>query len=539
MARRPRPDGGERDTLEAQRVADAERAILGCVFMRAAALDACEELEPESFDDRRNGEVFAVMRSLAADQIAIDPLTVGDALTRKGVLGAVGGFAYLSDLVSSVVTADNVGHYVAIVVEASLVRTLRVRLGELAAHAEVDPRETVARAIRVVEQLKKYQKPPAEPSPIAADLIEELSMPMATFPTGFADLDALLSGGFKARQLVVCVAPPGAGKSGLALEIGKRMSLSRPVVYVSSELDTAEIIARLAAPLVGKTVDEVLRLQVDPSEIRDALRAYDFHPVEMLRPGVDVMATIRSYVERNRSPAGDPPIVIVDYLQDLVAVDAEDLRLAVSRLAVELRQLAIEFNTAIMAIAATGRAFYAPGAKKALVDADDPSAYLSAAKESGKVEFAASVILFLDTESKVSPSGDATARIAVAKARRGRKGFVGLRFHGPSGHWFSDADAVETMRLAKQAPTKPHVVSEDLKARILRFVRNSCEPPTRNDIASGIAANRREVLMALEVMVSGKNRMLVAEKTAYLDSRQRRREREVLKVAPTVGNADD
>src|SRR5499427_5583752 len=297
MARRPRPDGGERDTLEAQRVADAERAILGCVFMRAAALDACEELEPESFDDRRNGEVFAVMRSLAADQIAIDPLTVG-------------GFAYLSDLVSSVVTADNVGHYVAIVVEASLVRTLRVRLGELAAHAEVDPRETVARAIRVVEQLKKYQKPPAEPSPIAADLIEELSMPMATFPTGFADLDALLSGGFKARQLVVCVAPPGAGKSGLALEIGKRMSLSRPVVYVSSELDTAEIIARLAAPLVGKTVDEVLRLQVDPSEIRDALRAYDFHPVEMLRPGVDVMATIRSYVERNRSPAGDPPIVI-------------------------------------------------------------------------------------------------------------------------------------------------------------------------------------------------------------------------------------
>jgi hypothetical protein len=58
---------------------------------------------------------------------------------------------------------------------------------------------------------------------------------------------------------------------------------------------------------------------------------------------------------------------------------------------------------------------------------------LTAAKESGDLDFLANAMIFLDVwESDVDV---ARARIAVAKSRRGRPGFVGARFHGALGRW--------------------------------------------------------------------------------------------------------
>src|SRR5262244_2682985 len=90
---------------------DAEASVLGGVLLRNEALNAIDTLAAEHFYDPKHREVFAAMKALEAKSRPIDPITLEEELGRSGKLAAIGGLAFLADLVSAVPTADNVSHY--------------------------------------------------------------------------------------------------------------------------------------------------------------------------------------------------------------------------------------------------------------------------------------------------------------------------------------------------------------------------------------------------------------------------------------------
>jgi hypothetical protein len=96
----------------------------------------------------------------------------------------------------------------------------------------------------------------------------------------------------------------------------------------------------------------------------------------------------------------------------------------------------------MLVVSSVSRAYYGIQRQESMRKADDPSVYLAAAKESGDVDYAAAVVVHLDV-LPVEPGVDhRVARLAVAKSRHGRTGFVGARFYGASGRWAAGPDDV-------------------------------------------------------------------------------------------------
>lgn len=326
-------------------------------------------------------------------------------------------------------------------------------------------------------------------------LSDLFSAPQQTFSTGFKRLDELLDGGVKARQVTAIAAPTGAGKSAFALELTRVLCTQRPVLYITTELEPEEIAARTAGPLIGARASDILALRADPRVAAAAVKGWPIFPFELEDEGdVDPLERVRLQIQVVRDFTGITPIVLVDYLQELAAEDAERRRGAVARVAKRLRLYARKLDTAIIAISSVARSLYSPGARKLMSDETDPRSWLSSAKESGEIEYAAAVFVYLDTDTKVGPTGESSARLIVAKSRRGRVGFVGLRFHGPTGRFWEHEEALNDM-----GPEKRVI---ELENKIMEIVRSAKTPKTKDEIAKAARGNRTENLRIIGGLIS-------------------------------------
>lgn len=326
-----------------------------------------------------------------------------------------------------------------------------------------------------------------------ADALRSLAAtpPLVPVPTGIEQLDALLDGGLRAKRLYVLCGPPGAGKTAFVGELTRRMRTAVPVLLCSTEIEPDEQAARLVAPAMGASADSILRHTVSPE--RGAKEA-DGWPVALVdldavtESDVDPLSVITLHVDALAKAHGKRPIVIVDYLQDLVSFDPERRRLGVSSMARRLRQLARNLDVPLLACSSVSRAHYG-GAPRAAGDegeAEDPRAWLAAAKESGDIEFAAAGLMYLDT-SPAEPGEDAPARVIVAKARMGQVGFVGLRFDGARGAFHESSAALASMgKAARNAEDDGKVLAE-----IGRW-RSSPKPWREIRTDAGIAGTRAD-----------------------------------------------
>ena len=79
--------------------AEAERAILGAIVLDNSLVNqAVELLRPEDFYVRAHQAVFRSMIALSERGSEINPILLGEELRRDGMLEAVGGIAFISEL---------------------------------------------------------------------------------------------------------------------------------------------------------------------------------------------------------------------------------------------------------------------------------------------------------------------------------------------------------------------------------------------------------------------------------------------------------
>jgi replicative DNA helicase len=260
--------------------------------------------------------------------------------------------------------------------------------------------------------------------------------------TGVAQLDNML-GGFN-EGLYLLAGPPGMGKTTLALQIAAAATTDVPVVVVTFEHGPANITLKLLCARAGVNLHDVQRGYADLAKLRAAAEAWE--PVAQRLAVVEgssqlTVAQVRAQARRAmRQHQTERCLVVVDYLQ-LWAKVAEDLRgnfsvrERVDMLGGLLRELALGLRSPVLALAlaSQNRSAGNYGNGKG-------SAALDSLKESGDLEYAADVVLFLtEAQERIATPPARAVELTVAKNRHGDTGKVGLIFRPDLGTMHQEA----------------------------------------------------------------------------------------------------
>ena len=109
---------------------EAEQAVLGSVLIDERCIpQVMEALKPEDFYLRQNREIFETVCSMFNFSETIDPVTVLDKMKQLGVYDENTSYDYIRQLMVITPTAANVGEYINIVKDKSLLRRVAETAG--------------------------------------------------------------------------------------------------------------------------------------------------------------------------------------------------------------------------------------------------------------------------------------------------------------------------------------------------------------------------------------------------------------------------
>jgi len=358
---------------------DAEKSVLGGVLLRNEALNLIEWLAPEDFYDPKHREIFASMKVLEAKSRPIDPVTLEDQLSQAGKLHAVGGITYVSELLTLVPTADNIGTYAEIVRDKRLARRLIEVSSEISAkgfaeYGEVkDYLEEAERTIFEVTQ--KHQRGGPQPiKKVLQDVFNSFDKRFSAHggvtgvPTGFMDVDQLTAG-LQPSDLVILAARPSMGKTSLAMSIAQNAALGAnyPVIVFSLEMSAMQLAERMLCSEARIDSSMLRRGQLqrqDMSNLTIAADAISKAPMLIDDTPAPTVNELRARCRRWRSNSqifgGDRAmgLIIVDYLQLMKGQSSQrnaNREQEISEISRGLKALAKEVSCPVVALSQLSR----------------------------------------------------------------------------------------------------------------------------------------------------------------------------------------
>ncbi len=280
--------------------------------------------------------------------------------------------------------------------------------------------------------------------------------PSLPIPTSSAALNALV-GGFRPRNLLLIMAPPGGTKSAWTVHEGIFVARTgTPVLFVELEIDEEELAARAAGHELGESAVAVLERRVQPSDAQKAIDGLPIYVTEVQIGQEDAIKQIAEAAAEIAERHGKVPLIVVDFIQ-LLAIGARETRHAITNAIYGLKSMARDLDAAVIVVSSTNRTFYGKKAKKEKAEdkatVEDPRDWLSAGSESGGLEFAAGTAIYLELGEQ-DASGESDARLIVSKARHGRVGFVGARVTGRTGAFKDCPEALARLGVAVKVAEK-------------------------------------------------------------------------------------
>ena len=416
---------------------EAEVSVLGAMLQDSTAvLRAAEQLVPEDFYHPEHKEIFTVMAGMNRRQTVIDLVTVQNELSNKGTLDGVGGIKYLMKIIRDVPTAANVQEYINIVREKSTLRKLiaasqgimkdcygqNKELQDVLSSAEKSIFDIVMN-----RQGGEELKPVGEALEIAYQKIEELAKlkgELAGVPTGFIDLDSMLTG-LHPGELIIVGARPAMGKTSFAMNIAEHAALNKgkTTAIFTLEMPREQIAMRM---LCSDARVDMQRVRKGILHDEDWIRlAKTLGPLSASHIYIDDTAglsptQLRSRCRRLMMDTGKLDLVVIDYL-GLMHSDgrAESRNMEVSEISRALKAIALELKIPIVACAQLSRANK---------DRIDKRPVLSDLRDSGSIEQDADVVMFLHREEYYNKETEDKniGEVIVSKQRSGPLGTVKL-----------------------------------------------------------------------------------------------------------------
>ena len=416
---------------------EAEEAVVGAVLINPEVYyDVAQFLQADDFYIHRHQWIWQAFTSLHEQRIPIDLLTLTEELDRKNQLNEIGGPAFLTSLVNQVPTSINAESYGRIV-ESHSIRRKMINAANSIASIAYNEGSTIDHVMDEAEKAVfnvSERRLKHDVQPISAvlseyyDRIDDLAKrdeEIYGVPTGFVDLDKMLSG-LQPSDLLIIAGRPGQGKTGFLLSIAKNAALThkKHVAIFSLEMSNEQVVQRLIAQETG----------IDSQRLRTGKLQENEWP--LFTHAIEVMSDTHIFLDD--TPAITPlqlrtkcrrlhlehhiDLVIVDYLQLMGGDTHTDNRVQeVSYISRNLKVMARELDVPVIAAAQLSRA---------VEQRSDKRPVLSDLRESGSLEQDSDIVMFIyrpDQYEKDTVKQN-VAEIIIAKHRNGPVGSVELVF---------------------------------------------------------------------------------------------------------------
>jgi replicative DNA helicase len=427
--RRLRPERVPPQNLE------AEESVLGAMMLSAEAIaDVVEVVRPDDFYRSANAKIFDALRSLYARGDPVDAITAVEELRRRTMLEEVGGHLYIHELVEQVPTPGAAANYAKIVAQHALLRRLisaAADIIDLAYAAPEDPEQVADSAEQRIYEVARHDE--KEQVASLRDLVDQAMTDLekiqnresafAGVPTGFRDLDALMSG-MQPGNLIVVAARPGVGKSSFVTNLARNVAVEHrsPVAMFSLEMSRWEIGMRLLCAEGRVPWDSIRNKRVgadDWSRIVQAAEMLHDAPLSIVDSGNVTIVDIRAKARRLSARRQGLGLIVVDYLQLMSHHRRVDNRQQeIAEISRSLKLLAKELEIPVIAVSQLNRD---PERRQ------DKRPQLSDLRESGAIEQDADVVMFIHRDDS-DPAKKGLADLIVAKHRNGPTDSLPLTF---------------------------------------------------------------------------------------------------------------
>jgi replicative DNA helicase len=419
---------------------EAEQSLLGALMLDPEAIfKVVDFLTTKDFYKKAHQDIYDGMITLLNRREAIDVLSVSAHLKEKNLLKEIGGKSYLTSLVNSVPTASHAAHYANIICKKRVLRDLISYGYEISESAYNEEREVDL----ILDEAEKKIFSIAQGSSRknfslikdtlegAFERIEYLSTDEGKtrgVPTGFIDLDNILSG-LQKSDLVILAARPSMGKSAFASNIARNVAKQNtPVGMFSLEMSVDQIVDRLIADISGINLWKLrtgnLKKSGDNNDfirIRESFEELSKLPIYIDDSISFNVMQMRTMARRLQAEKG-LGLIIVDYLQLIRPRTGTDSMVQqMTEISRELKMLAKELNVPVLALSQLSRA----------VEQRTPQIpRLADLRESGAIEQDADVVMFIYREDyyRQDTSRRNVADIIIAKHRNGPVGKIELYF---------------------------------------------------------------------------------------------------------------
>ena len=418
---------------------DAEISVLGACMLTPNVIPGVSEIvRPNQFYRQAHQRIFEVIEELSSLGGPVDPITVSEELSNRGLLDAVGGRAFVHSLTTAVPAASNARHYAEIVRENYFLRSL-IRVGgeitEMGYRREGSPVELMDQAEQMVFDISQ-NRVIGEFSALEGLLTENIAELERIADvghhtigcvTGFTKLDDRI-GSLQPANLAILAARPSMGKTAFALNIARNVAVEQKkgVAIFSLEMSKLEVVTRLMSTEARVDLWRVRRgdLQMNEwSKLMAGCNELSKAPIFIDdTPSLNLME-MRAKSRRLKAKEKDLGLIIVDYLQLMMGdVTAENRQQEISRISRGLKILARELEVPVLALSQLSRQVEARQDKKPL---------LSDLRESGALEQDADLVLFIyrdEVYNKEGSSKQGRADIIIGKQRNGPIGECELAF---------------------------------------------------------------------------------------------------------------
>jgi replicative DNA helicase len=416
----------------------AEMAVLGSMLIDEDAIGTViESIDKNSFYKEGHRRIFEVVLSLFNEGKAVDLITMADELKRIGVLDDIGGVSYLTELVNTVPTAGSVSHYIKIVREKGILRSLisnSTRVIQLCHQNEQgDVNQLVDEAERLIFEVTDSRSSRAalplkdiiHDSMETIDRLYQNKAHVTGIPTGYVQFD-MKTAGLQPSDLIIIAGRPSMGKSALALGIAEYAGVVAkiPMVFFSLEMAREQLVQRLLCAHAKVDAHKVRTGYLSASDwprLTAAAGKLSEAPIFIDdTPAISVME-LRAKARRLKSQH-DIRLIILDYLQLMRGSGyTESRQQEISDISRGLKALARELNVCIIGISQLSRS---------VESREGHRPQLSDLRESGAIEQDADVVVLILREEYYNPTpeNEGVAEIIIAKQRNGPVGTVKLAF---------------------------------------------------------------------------------------------------------------
>lgn len=408
----------------------ASRSVLGAIFLSGGRILDWLELHPGDYRQPLHEQIHRAAQSLKDKGQPVDPITVGDLLTKQGVRLDPALPHQLMSETPSAASADYHSRIVATAASQRRIRTAAAKMNQLVEQS-ADPEMILEEAHAELSRIKPSGQ--ADPVRFFGETLEATLDQLDEKPdyklTPWAQLNDMI-GGLRPGALYVIGARPGVGKSVVGLQLATSLAAHGSVAFISLEMPAADLHKRAMAAYAKVPMPRLEAHDLtedDWTRISNVSQKLQELPISILDRPSATIGEIKRYItatHRRKPLAG----VVLDYLQ-LMEPPPGDKRPRheyVAAMSRQLKVLAMELSVPVIAISQLNRGS---------TSREDKRPQLADLRESGAIEQDADVVLLLHREFEEGKAHE--INIGVAKNRRGIPGSITLQFHG---HYSSITD---------------------------------------------------------------------------------------------------